>query len=811
MSELIEVLDDFSFQDDIPHISISLIKGYSLDNTCTWVTLTFSFISVATGVSAEPPKSWTPLHDLAFGNTQSQPLEELTQRYDINTQDAWGATPMYVAAKHNSMSVLQDLINVGADLNIADKNGYLPMHIACYYGNHGAIKLLYEQEASLNAENAYKQNCRDLVLLGKNEGKITAETATNILAFINAQANLESSVSDNKVKVINEAANNLTPHVRSQEISMQTIDGSLPENIPIESSVVMRPIQAKGPEIQWIGNIPHDIKAVPSAIISDEAENLTSDGTQVTQIALKPEPQANMQSEELLKALYSLINDGSSEKVKIALATLSLKGFDLNSPDREGGYILEKLIHEPELNHIFKPIIQALLEWGANPHLHNSFKKLSAIASNDFRNLDVGKELYIAEELYSPLIFEPNYVLTFSLEDAYSLTKLALVGNQNARALINYAKYWGFQVEILDSDNGLRSIVFYDLDKAIVVFNNNATLEEHLLNSTDVNMKLVEDKLHVAAIQVHQDFKTLLDSIWNNIGKFLQEDLAACRKTTWFTGYAAAGAIASIAAAHFADECFASNKVLATTRLYTFGSSRPGDNNFAELVYRLTGGCAYNIMSACDPITLLPAANSLYKAFGQIWYFDTKGYLYSDHEGIQKYRDLDYKKEFNKRNIVINSMSFDSFRLVKQETSKTVNCTIENNNEGKFKWPECEMNLQKLDLSSHSLESYMNNLKNALLKINNDEFITNPSHNFKFIFDLHKVESNKFSFIKNIATYCWEIAGYKVITGLTTAITIKKYTRETVGLLNSIQGYAVVLAAWGYGFVMHKILRHPQG
>jgi hypothetical protein len=287
--------------------------------------------------------------------------------------------------------------------------------------------------------------------------------------------------------------------------------------------------------------------------------------------------------------------------------------------------------------------------------------------------------------------------------------------------------------------------------------------------------------------------------------------LLLVEKTIWFTGYSTAGAVASIAAAYFADKCFASNNVLPTTRLYTFGIPRPGDSNFAELVYRLTGGCAYNIMSACDPITLLPAANSPNKAFGQVWYFDTKGYLYSNHEGIQKYRDLDYRKEFNKRNVAINSMSFDNFRLVKQETSKIVNCTIANDNEGKFKWPECEMHLQKLDLSSHSLESYMGNIKNALVKINNDEFITNPSHNFKFVFDLHKIESNKFSFIKNIATYCWETAGYKVITALTTAITIKKYTRETVGLINSLQGYAVALAAWSYGFVIHKILKHPQG
>jgi hypothetical protein len=525
MPELIEAFNDFSFQEDISHTNTLSIKSYSLSSTL--ITFLFGFISMVPGASAERATSWTPLHDLAFGTAQSQSLEELLNHYDINTQDAWGATPMYVAAKHNSISVLQDLIDLGADLNIADKNGYLPLHIACYYGNHGVIKLLYEQGSSLNAENAYKQNCRDLALLGKNEGKITAEVTANILAFINSKAPLGNSISANKV--INEAAKSSKPYTTSKEVSQEAIGSHLTNRyIQIEPSVVIQPAEVKGAEVQLIGNAYNDIKT-PSAIISDKAEDLASDIATTSQIALKPEPQP-VQSEEFLKSLYYFINDGPPEKIKIALATLSLKGFDLNSPDREGGYILEKLIHETELNHIFKPIIQALLEWGANPHLHNSFKKLSTIASNDFHNLDVARELYLAEELYSPLVFEPNYALTFSLEDAYSLAKLVLVGNQTSRSLNNYARYWGFQVETFDSDNGLRVTVFYDTDKAIVVFNNNDTLEENLLNSSDVNMKLVEDKLHVGTIQVHQEFKILLTSIWKKIGKFLQEDLAACRK-----------------------------------------------------------------------------------------------------------------------------------------------------------------------------------------------------------------------------------------------------------------------------------------
>lgn len=186
------------------------------------ISLALNFIALTHGASADT--GWTPLHDLAFGKPQRQSLDKLAKNYGINAQDTWGSTPTHIASKHNSINVLQKLIELGADLSIVDKNGYLPLHTACYYGNNEIIKLLHERGTSLEAQNAYKQNCRDLVLLGKDEGKITAETATNIITFINSKASIEILIPDNTASIIIETTQGSETPITIQEISQQIID-----------------------------------------------------------------------------------------------------------------------------------------------------------------------------------------------------------------------------------------------------------------------------------------------------------------------------------------------------------------------------------------------------------------------------------------------------------------------------------------------------------------------------------------------------------------------------------------------------------
>ena len=103
---------------------------------------------------------------------------------DINAQDQWGVTPLYIAVKHGKEPAVAKFLDNNANLQIADNSGSTPLHIACETGNLNIIKTLYEHGASFEAKNNIGKNCKDILLSKFASNKINSETFNKILAFI---------------------------------------------------------------------------------------------------------------------------------------------------------------------------------------------------------------------------------------------------------------------------------------------------------------------------------------------------------------------------------------------------------------------------------------------------------------------------------------------------------------------------------------------------------------------------------------------------------------------------------------------------
>ncbi|KLT22609.1 ankyrin repeat domain protein [Wolbachia endosymbiont of Armadillidium vulgare str. wVulC] len=92
-------------------------------------------------------------------------------RGDINMTDAFGRTPLYLAATNNYTSLLEILLQNGADDNIEDRlSGFTPLHIAVISGSlqavelllkHNKAKLKFLEEFKVLLQNGAYDNLKD--------------------------------------------------------------------------------------------------------------------------------------------------------------------------------------------------------------------------------------------------------------------------------------------------------------------------------------------------------------------------------------------------------------------------------------------------------------------------------------------------------------------------------------------------------------------------------------------------------------------------------------------------------------------------
>lgn len=100
----------------------------------------------------------TPLHiliekiDLGFIEGATEEVIERFLKYgvEVNTPDAWGSTPLHVAASTGDLAAIAYLLSKGADVKARTKLGLTPLHLAAA-GKPRATQLLIKAGADVNS------------------------------------------------------------------------------------------------------------------------------------------------------------------------------------------------------------------------------------------------------------------------------------------------------------------------------------------------------------------------------------------------------------------------------------------------------------------------------------------------------------------------------------------------------------------------------------------------------------------------------------------------------------------------------------
>ena len=116
--------------------------------------------------------------------------------------------------------------------------------------------------------------------------------------------------------------------------------------------------------------------------------------------------------------------------------------------------------------------------------------------------------------------------------------------------------------------------------------------------------------------KVHRGFKHALDEVWEKKGllEYIKSKDTSDR-TIWFTGHSLGAALATLAA----------NRYGKAQGLYTFGSPRVGDDDFADAFHV----CAYRFVNNNDIVAKAPPPIR-YKHIGDLKYIDRSGIVHEN-------------------------------------------------------------------------------------------------------------------------------------------------------------------------------------
>jgi ankyrin repeat protein len=74
----------------------------------------------------------------------------LNAKAQIDDSDAYGNTPLMIAADHGLEDILDELLFRGAKVNLKDSAGQTALSFACFSGHFKLVKVLLEHKASTN-------------------------------------------------------------------------------------------------------------------------------------------------------------------------------------------------------------------------------------------------------------------------------------------------------------------------------------------------------------------------------------------------------------------------------------------------------------------------------------------------------------------------------------------------------------------------------------------------------------------------------------------------------------------------------------
>jgi triacylglycerol lipase len=214
----------------------------------------------------------------------------------------------------------------------------------------------------------------------------------------------------------------------------------------------------------------------------------------------------------------------------------------------------------------------------------------------------------------------------FSAANAVWLGRAAQLAYSGAAAVKTTTAKWGMTSQFVSAKVGICDTqAFVAREQAIVVVAFRGT-ETDQPEDFLCDAKFDEDPVRPAGAvkgRVHKGFQEALDAAWPAVDAAIKTARDA-NQTLWLTGHSLGAGLATLAAARLSA---AGTNV---SGLYTFGSPRTGDRDFAASLVKLAGGRMFRFVNHRDIVTRVPPEKIgalTYKHVGEVKYFNADGDL----------------------------------------------------------------------------------------------------------------------------------------------------------------------------------------
>ncbi len=113
------------------------------------------------GQSPKPPG--VSLHTAALQGNIGAVRQHIKADSDLDEKDAYGSSPLIIAATFGKTEVAKALIEAGADMKITNNDGSTPLHIAAFLCRTEIVKTLLDKGADKNVKNNFGRTALESV------------------------------------------------------------------------------------------------------------------------------------------------------------------------------------------------------------------------------------------------------------------------------------------------------------------------------------------------------------------------------------------------------------------------------------------------------------------------------------------------------------------------------------------------------------------------------------------------------------------------------------------------------------------------
>jgi ankyrin repeat protein len=124
----------------------------------------------STHTDANKPKKQAPLNAIKADKTLVKPNPQKLNTETLS-KDLAGCLKddaFHKAAARGNIKFVQSCLILGVDVNVTEGNKWTPLHSASRQGHLDIVTLLHENNANLNARDAYRRTPLDHATIGKN-------------------------------------------------------------------------------------------------------------------------------------------------------------------------------------------------------------------------------------------------------------------------------------------------------------------------------------------------------------------------------------------------------------------------------------------------------------------------------------------------------------------------------------------------------------------------------------------------------------------------------------------------------------------